>query len=490
MQEPTILIVLVAMALVGIIWTIYKVVREAGESRYRWHNLFVEVFKMQRQESGQGGIERKGEWVFEGTEEPTPEEWKVVPEHITEVAVMVNNKKTGAWVKRPPTPKTTFDQSVWHRVLTGQGPTWEQWQEIPVHITELGIYIGVTRADLRFHRPSSPQSDMSEQQVIKERKVVPREPVMMTMEQIEERRPDEARELREQMKQGSDNDIDHTSTASPTPGTEDRQRTQAAGLYLALNNTIRSTMAEYPHIDLNTVHQDDGYWWQLRVGRGEMELPRESQYILGVDPYRVDGDFNPSKVTVWRSTGGGKISEYIPKTADDWKKVVDLYHGEIIKLREDMKSHQVHLQDMDHDKTYNIDWLNEQIQKCKQMGDQAGKISDGFHTFDELYEMRLALTVALLRRIDRGDEKMYMSIPIGQRENPRNIRVWRSKQHSDGTMFDDYFIVGVFNSPGHTVTFHYPLSEWSLFDFCKTLEKAPEWDGHTDKDVITRLKSL
>jgi hypothetical protein len=74
----------------------------------------------------------------------------------------------------------------------------------------------------------------------------------------------------------------------------------------------------------------------------------------------------------------------------------------------------------------------------------ASKISDGFHTFDELYDHRRALTAALCRAM--------------------GFSSWRSKQHHpDGDpMFDGYFIVGI-NLPTGTITYHYKLKYWDDF---------------------------
>lgn len=137
--------------------------------------------------------------------------------------------------------------------------------------------------------------------------------------------------------------------------------------------------------------------------------------------------------------------------------------------------------------------INVFIRNAKEDGNflNAKSISDGYHTFQELYDMRLALTVALFSEYNSTCS-----------EGGNAGMVWRSKQHSDGTMFDGMFIVGIdwedsfhtqFNDPmikKAWVTFHYHDEHWDKFYFCRTLDKAPEWDGHTDKDVIERLLAL
>lgn len=91
--------------------------------------------------------------------------------------------------------------------------------------------------------------------------------------------------------------------------------------------------------------------------------------------------------------------------------------------------------------------------------------SDGYHTFKELYEHRRVLTVALFNL----DAK----------------HCWKSRLHSDGTMFDDYFIVGIETAKGHA-TYHYHNDYWGEFNV-KELNIAPPWDGHTSIEAIERI---
>lgn len=101
-------------------------------------------------------------------------------------------------------------------------------------------------------------------------------------------------------------------------------------------------------------------------------------------------------------------------------------------------------------------------------------VSDGHHTFAELYEHRYWLWIKYCELFDvSGDE-----------------RVWRSKLHSDGTMFDDSFIMGIGRELGEQVTYHLPLRLWDETDFAETLDRAPEYDGHTSADALERLKQL
>ena len=98
-----------------------------------------------------------------------------------------------------------------------------------------------------------------------------------------------------------------------------------------------------------------------------------------------------------------------------------------------------------------------------------GKISDGYHTFDELYYHRM----------------MLFSIIC----NTYKDSAWKSWKHHEGDkeMYDDMFIVGV-TTPAGDYSYHYNSKFWDKFDV-KELERAPKYDGHKPED-ITRLETL
>jgi hypothetical protein len=96
-------------------------------------------------------------------------------------------------------------------------------------------------------------------------------------------------------------------------------------------------------------------------------------------------------------------------------------------------------------------------------------VSDGHHTFGELYDHRRALTAALCKAL--------------------SLDAWRSKAHhpEDSPMFEGgYFIVGV-NLPTGTITYHYKLKHWDDFAGVIELAHAPKWDGAAPGDTVTRL---
>lgn len=111
------------------------------------------------------------------------------------------------------------------------------------------------------------------------------------------------------------------------------------------------------------------------------------------------------------------------------------------------------------------------------------QVSDEYHSMEELYEHRYALFAALVRIYDG-----YIT-PLGATA----VTAWKSKFHSDGTMFDGYFIAGIgrknIDGTSFQISYHLPLNWWNKFQ-CAALSRAPEYDGHTSKDVIERLGKL
>ena len=108
-------------------------------------------------------------------------------------------------------------------------------------------------------------------------------------------------------------------------------------------------------------------------------------------------------------------------------------------------------------------------------------VSDGYHTFDELYDHRITLFVALCRVLLRTAEGG---------EPYANGGIWRSKLHYDGTAFDGWLIMGFRTDPGYQISYHLPLSRWDETEFAYTFDRAPEWDGHLSADVLDRLTAL
>ena len=117
----------------------------------------------------------------------------------------------------------------------------------------------------------------------------------------------------------------------------------------------------------------------------------------------------------------------------------------------------------------NVDEINKEIAYQKENNDDfKGKdITDGYHTFGELYHCRMVMSAVICNTYP------HLS--------------WKSKLHDDGTMFDDSFIVGT-ETPEGSYTNHYHLEHWDMFNVVELTRGRP-WDGHTAAD-IGRLLSL
>jgi len=96
-------------------------------------------------------------------------------------------------------------------------------------------------------------------------------------------------------------------------------------------------------------------------------------------------------------------------------------------------------------------------------------LSDGFHTFRQLYYQRMMLFATIVKQ--------------------NKDKAWKSLRHEDGELCfgGGWFIVGI-DTPEGSYTYHYEDNYYSLFD-CEELERGKHWDGHTEKDVA-RLLSL
>lgn len=98
-----------------------------------------------------------------------------------------------------------------------------------------------------------------------------------------------------------------------------------------------------------------------------------------------------------------------------------------------------------------------------------GEVSDGYHTFNELYAHRVRLFSTLM-----------CAYPD---------QAWWSHQHHDGSKMEGWILAGI-DTPDGPVTYHLPVSEAAMLPIGTELERGKEWDGHTADDVLERLKSL
>lgn len=97
-----------------------------------------------------------------------------------------------------------------------------------------------------------------------------------------------------------------------------------------------------------------------------------------------------------------------------------------------------------------------------------GEVSDGCHTFNELYYYRMLYNAAFFNLLPKG-------------------WVHKSKKHHTGEeCFGGGWFIVVANLPTGQISNHYELKYWDLFQIPEK-ETADEWDGHTPQEAAERL---
>lgn len=102
--------------------------------------------------------------------------------------------------------------------------------------------------------------------------------------------------------------------------------------------------------------------------------------------------------------------------------------------------------------------------------DDVGKVSDGYHTFNELYEHRTVLFIAFVTALK------------GQ------YHPFKTRLHEDGTMFPGMFMVGL-KLPEGQISYHLEERWWGLCEDLPERNRAPRFDGHDSHEVLARLSS-
>jgi hypothetical protein len=117
-------------------------------------------------------------------------------------------------------------------------------------------------------------------------------------------------------------------------------------------------------------------------------------------------------------------------------------------------------------------------------------ISDGYHTFEELYEFRKAYNAALFNE---------WANPLGKHNSNTGIEnfedcaydVHKSWRHHDGELcFGGGWFIVVAILPTGQISNHYEAKDWDLFKIPEVEKAKYEFDGHTPSDVIDRLLKL
>ena len=101
-----------------------------------------------------------------------------------------------------------------------------------------------------------------------------------------------------------------------------------------------------------------------------------------------------------------------------------------------------------------------------------GEFSDGYHTFNELYEFR----------------KLYNALLFNEWAKNKEIEVYKSKRHYDNEeCFGGGWFIVVAMLPSGQISNHYELKDWDLFNIPEYEKSKYEFDGHTPEDVRVRM---
>ena len=109
--------------------------------------------------------------------------------------------------------------------------------------------------------------------------------------------------------------------------------------------------------------------------------------------------------------------------------------------------------------------------------DTRGGYSDGFHTFNELYEFRKAFNAALFNEwAKQGIHDTHKS--------------WKHADGKDCFSENSGWFIVVAVLPTGQISNHYPAKDWHDFKIEETEKAKYEFDGHTPANVLERIKSL
>lgn len=191
-------------------------------------------------------------------------------------------------------------------------------------------------------------------------------------------------------------------------------------------------------------------------------MPANKPIIIFTEDFLVDvnnGDFDTRGIFYAITPDGNQVD------IEKYQAEVDGQFIEITKSEYIARRKKRILPSLEHSSIHEVQL---KIADLKDPND-TGKISDGYHTFDELYYHRM----------------MLFSIIC----NTYKDAAWKSWKHPEGDkdMYDDMFIVGV-TTPMGNYSYHYNSKYWDKFNV-KELDRAPKYDGHKPED-ITRLEEL
>lgn len=108
-------------------------------------------------------------------------------------------------------------------------------------------------------------------------------------------------------------------------------------------------------------------------------------------------------------------------------------------------------------------------------GIEIGDISDGYHTYRELYEFR----------------KHYNAALFNEWSKLNKYDVHKSKRHYEGEeCFGGGWFIVVAILPAGQISNHYKMEDWDLFNIPDFEKALFQYDGHSGKHVLHRLGAI
>jgi len=131
--------------------------------------------------------------------------------------------------------------------------------------------------------------------------------------------------------------------------------------------------------------------------------------------------------------------------------------------------------------TPSLDKLISFAEKMENEPTDKGEISDGYHTFNELYNYRMLYNAAFFNSLANYDSWADGSWEV-------EYDVHKSKRHNDGEeCFGGGWFIVMAELPTGQISNHYEMKYWNLFNIPEKVV-ANKWDGHTPQQAAERLE--
>jgi hypothetical protein len=146
------------------------------------------------------------------------------------------------------------------------------------------------------------------------------------------------------------------------------------------------------------------------------------------------------------------------------------------------------------------------IDSCVSDYNLKEQLSDGYHTFKELYEFRKLYNAALFNEwanvfpstcefqgVKFDYNPAFDAERTGNSTHPYlgKFKVHKSKRHYDGSLcFDGNWFIVVAELPTGQISNHYHMDDWDLFQVPEVESALLPFDGHTSKDVAERITAF